>query len=157
MLFCSSHLQRSAKIIFLGCVTRPHTQRQVTQHRKYILADLCIHICICDSVYSCVVSYVLSSHILSLDSKCLRRQIGTNFSPSLAFHPPLEHRAKTSCLRPSFIFLLLSPSWVFHFVITYSCHITQANISKFTLVDVSLKLNSGWNVLLFWEAKSEVS
>ena len=35
-------LQRSAKVFFLGCVTRPCAERWVTQPRKKTLADLCI-------------------------------------------------------------------------------------------------------------------
>ena len=38
---CTAIVQRSAKIPFLGCVTRPHAQRRITQPRKSILADLC--------------------------------------------------------------------------------------------------------------------
>ena len=33
-------IQRSAKKLFLRCVTRPHAQRQVTQPMKGVLADL---------------------------------------------------------------------------------------------------------------------
>ena len=36
-----TRIQRSAKVFFLGCVTRPHAQRRVTQPRKNTLADLC--------------------------------------------------------------------------------------------------------------------
>ena len=39
--FTKLYIQTLAKIVFLGCVTRPHTQRRVTQPMKSIFADLC--------------------------------------------------------------------------------------------------------------------
>ena len=39
--FTKLYIQTLAKIVFLGCVTRPHTQRRVTQPRNTIFADLC--------------------------------------------------------------------------------------------------------------------
>ena len=35
-------IQRSAKVFFLGCVSRPCAQRRATQPRKKTLADLCM-------------------------------------------------------------------------------------------------------------------